>query len=391
MARTRVLHVLTRLALGGAQRNTLFTCRDLPKERYEVEVAAGPETGAEGDIHSEFDALKIPVHTIPALCRDGGTAQNLAAVWRLSNLMRRGRYDIVHTHMARAGVIGRFAASFANVPVRVHTVHGWPWHNALDRKTRDRYVDYERRAALRTDRLIVTSERDRGKGLANTIAPTSRFTLIRSGIDFDLFDPKKHDKAASRARLGLPEKVPVIISVGALTPQKNPLEALEVVARTRHAFPDLHYVIAGDGPLRAEVEARAAALNLDGQFHLLGLRDDIPQLLAAADVFLITSRWEGLPRTVIEAMAMGKAVVATQVDGLLDVIEENVTGYVRDPGEVEELAAMCVRLFRAPNLINEMFTGNSRFIRKPEFSLERMVSGIDALYQELLKEKKATK
>ena len=107
-------------------------------------------------------------------------------------------------------------------------------------------------------------------------------------------------------------------------------------------------------------------------------------LLAAADVFLLTSKWEGLPRTLIEAMAMGKAPVVTQVDGVLDVIEDNVTGYVRDPGDLDELTAMVVRLFRAPNLIKEMGVQNPKFIRKPEFSVERMVTRIGDVYDRLL-------
>jgi glycosyltransferase involved in cell wall biosynthesis len=387
MKRTRVLHVLTRLSLGGAQRTTLHTCQGLSKDRYEVELAAGPDTDDEGNIGGEFDAAGIPVHRVPGLRRDAGPSQALPAIWRLAGVIRKGRYDVVHTHMAMGGVVGRFAASFAKAPVTVHTVHGWPWHNALDKKTRDRYIGYERRAAEKCDRIIVTSERDKGKGLANAIAPPGKFVLIRSGIDFDRFDPEKHDKAGARARLGLPEKAPVVISVGALTPQKNPLEALEVVARTKASFPELHYVLVGDGPLRPDVERRAEELGLGGSFHLLGFRDDVPDLLAAADVFLLTSRWEGLPRTLIEAMAMGKAVVATQVDGVLDVIEDNVTGYARDPGDIDELTAMCVRLFRAPNLITEMYKGNTRYIRKPEFRVDRMVQATDSLYQSLLREK----
>jgi glycosyltransferase involved in cell wall biosynthesis len=270
----------------------------------------------------------------------------------------------------------------------VHTVHGWPWHNFLDRKTKERYVGYERRAARRCDRLIVTSERDQGKGQANGIAAADKFTLIRSGIDFDVFDPQKHEKSACRKALGLPERAPVLITVAALTPQKNPLEALEVVGRVRASFPDLHYLLAGDGPLRNDVQAKARELGLGEHFHLLGVRHDVPALLAAADVFLLTSRWEGLPRTLIEAMAMGKAVVCTQVDGVLDVVEDNVTGYARDPGDLDELTAMCVRLFRAPHLITEMFKGNSQFIRKPEFGVEGMVQSIDRLYQDLLRKKK---
>src|SRR5262245_54227427 len=109
MARTRVLHVLTRLALGGAQRSTLDVCRLLPKDRYEVEVLAGPEVGSEQNIQAEFTDLGIPVHMLPGLHREENTASDLAALWRMVGFLRRGRYDVVHTHMAKAGVIGRLA------------------------------------------------------------------------------------------------------------------------------------------------------------------------------------------------------------------------------------------------------------------------------------------
>lgn len=384
MARIRVLQILTRFAVGGAQRCTLELARRLPADRYDVEVLAGPDLDTDGNLQPEFSAAGRPVHILPGLRREENPASDLAALWRLAGLIRRGRYDLVHTHMAKAGIIGRMAAGLAHRPITVHTAHGWPWHNYLDRKTKEKYIGYERRAAARTDRIIVTNEKDRGKALANGIAPPDRFIRIRSGIDLAEFDPLRFDRAACRAALGVSPTAPVVITVGALSTQKNPVEALEVVARVRRAFPELLYLWAGDGPLRAAAEAAAARLDLRETVRWLGVRDDIPALLAAADVFLLTSKWEGLPRTLLEAMAMGKAVVCTQVDGVLDVIEDNVTGYVRDPEDVEELAAMVVRLFRAPNLITDMHKGNTAFLRRPEFSVERMVEETDALYRSLL-------
>jgi len=271
-----------------------------------------------------------------------------------------------------------------HVPAVVHTAHGWPWHNFLDRKTKDRYVGFERRAAEKSGKIIVTSERDRGKALAWKIAPVDRFEMIRTGIDLELFDPTRWDRAAGRQALGIADTAPVVITVGALTEQKNPLEALEVVGRTRHAFPELVWLVVGDGPLRAAMEGRAEALGLGESVRFLSTRNDVPALLAAADVFLLTSKWEGLPRTLIEAMAMGKSPVVTQVDGVLDVIEDNVTGYTRDPGDVDELTAMVVRLFRAPNLIRDMAAQNPVFIRNQKFSVERMVTQIEGIYDRLL-------
>ena len=181
----------------------------------------------------------------------------------------------------------------------------------------------------------------------------------------------------------MPEKAAIVNTVAALTAQKNPMETAEVIANVKKSFPELRWLLVGDGPLRADLQAEAVRLDLGDTFQWLGLRQVIPQLLAAADVFLLTSKWEGLPRTLLEAMAMGKAVVCTQVDGVLDVIEDNVTGYVRDPEDVAELTAMVVRLFRAPNLIADMYKGNTAFLRRPEFSAARMAEQTDALYQGL--------
>lgn len=387
MAPTRVLQIATRLAVGGAQKHMLDLCRNLPRDRYEVEVLAGPEVGSDGDLQPEFAAAGIPVQILPGLHRDENLASDLTALWRMVGAIRRGRYQVVHTHMAKAGVIGRLAAGFAHVPVIVHTVHGWPWHNFLDRKTKERYVDFERRAARKSDRIIVTSERDRGKGLAHHVAAPNKYELIRAGVDLERYDPAKYDRAFCRAALGLPEKAPVVVTVAALTEQKNPLEAIEVIHRARHSFSDLHYLMVGDGPLRAACEAKVAELEIVPFVHFLGLTERVPEALAAADVFLLTSRWEGLPRTLLEAMAMGKAVVATQVDGVLDVIEDNVTGYARDPGDIDELTAMVVRLFRAPNLIAEMHRGNTAWLRRPEFDLKTSARRVDQLYQQLLRGK----
>jgi glycosyltransferase involved in cell wall biosynthesis len=377
-----VLHIITRLIIGGAQENTMLTAALLDPDRYAVDVISGPQTGSEGSLQEEVRARGIPLTIEPALVREIRPAKDLLAVVRLARFIRRSRYAIVHTHSSKAGVLGRWAAWLAGTPIIVHTVHGWGHHERQHPLARRFYILLEQVTQRITDKLIVVSPRNIEKGLADGIATPAKYVTIRSGIELDRFRRPARPREAVRAELGIPLDAPVVGTVTRLSPQKAPLDFVTAAAQVAASRPNAHFVVVGDGPLRAEVESRVAAAGLAGRFHLTGLRRDVPDLLHSFDVFALTSLWEGLPRVLIQAMAAGLPVVATAVDGSAEAVEDGVNGLLTPPGDPQALAAALLRLLGDPALAAQMGAAGQE--RAGEFGARKMVGDIAALYETLL-------
>jgi glycosyltransferase involved in cell wall biosynthesis len=385
----RVLHVITRLIVGGAQEATMFTAALLDPARFCVDIISGPQTGPEGSLIDEVRARRIPLTIEPALVREINPVKDLLALVRLTRFIRRGRYTIVHTHSSKAGILGRWAARLAGLagtpaPVIVHTVHGWGYHDHQPALVRGVYILLERLTQGLTDRLTVDSPRNAEKGLAEGIATTEKYITIRCGIELDRFRRPERPREAVCAELSIPRDATVVGTVTRLSPQKAPLDFVKAVARVAEQRPNVHFVVVGDGPLRAEVEAQIAAEGLTARFHLTGLRRDVPDLLHSFDVFALTSLWEGLPRVLPQAMAAGLPIVATAVDGNAEAVEDGVNGFLTPPGDPGALAAALLRFLDDPSLAAEM--GAAGRERSTEFGARKMVEDIAALYEDLLAE-----
>lgn len=383
MDRIPVLHPITRLIVGGAQENTMFTAALLDPQRYRVEVLSGPQTGREGSLIEEVRGRGIPLTIVPELVRQVHPWYDLLALGKLYRFIRRGRFTVVHTHSSKAGVLGRLAARWAGVPVIVHTVHGWSFHGHMHPLVRRVYIILERLAASFTDATIVVTTRDIDKGLRAGIGRREDYHLIRSAIPLDEFDPASVDRRGVREELGLPPDVPVLGNVGRFSPQKNPLDWVQVAGRVGRALPDCHFLLVGDGDLRAEVEAFLLEEGIAGRTVLTGLRRDVPRMMAAMDVFLLTSLWEGLPRVIPQAMAMEVPVVANRADGTVEAVAHGRTGFLATPGDLASLASSCLELLRDPDMRLAMGQ-QGRAYALLEFDVRTMVTQIAALYEELL-------
>jgi glycosyltransferase involved in cell wall biosynthesis len=377
----RVLHVITRMIVGGAQETPMLSCALIDRVRFPSELLTGPETGSEGSLHEECRERGVTVHLEPSLVRAVRPHRDLVALWRLWRFFRRHRPDVVHTHSSKAGILGRLAARAAGVPHIVHTVHGWGFTPGQPPHVHGLYVALERLCARCCDTLVVVARVDREDGLRHRIGRPDQYRLVRSGIEVATYRDAPVTRAGVRARLGLPDQAFVVGCVGRLSPQKAPLDLLTAFARMARARPEAHLVLVGDGPLRAEVEAAIAREELAGRVHLLGLRREVPELLRAFDVFALASHWEGLPRVFPQAMAAGLPIVATRVDGAVDAIEEAVTGFLVEVGDTESMAERLVRLAADPAGARAM--GAAGLARVEEFSAERMVRRLEDLYQAL--------
>lgn len=363
----------------------MLTAALLDPDRYAVDVVSGPQTGSEGSLIPEVRARGIQLTILPSLVREVNPFKDAVALVALTRLIRRGRYDVVHTHSSKAGILGRWAARLAGAPVIVHTVHGWGHHDRQSPLIRRLYILLEQITQRTTDRLIVVSPRSTQKGLADGIATPERYVTIRSGIELDRFRQPSRPQEDVRAELGIPLEATVVGTITRLSPQKAPLDFVAAAAQVAAHRQDVHFVIVGDGPLRADVGAQVAALGLTGRVHLTGLRRDVPDLMHSFDIFALSSLWEGLPRVLPQAMAAGLPIVATAVDGNAEAVTDGINGFLTPPGDPHAMAAALLRLLERPALSKRM--GQAGQVRAVEFDAHKMVSDIAALYETLLRER----
>jgi glycosyltransferase involved in cell wall biosynthesis len=384
--RVRVLHLITRLIIGGAQENTMYTAALLNKDRYDVRIVSGPQTGSEGSLIEEVISREIPLVILPELGREINPLKDFLAFFKLYRLFQNQSPTIVHTHSSKAGILGRLAAKLAGVPLVVHTVHGWSFHPYMQPWLSRVYILLEWITAKFSDQLIVVAEKDKEKGLQAGIGKPEQYSLVRSAVPLAEFNPALIHGEKIRQQLGIPTGAPVLGNVGRFSPQKNPLDWMRVAALVGKALPTCRFLLVGDGPLRVEVVRLAETAGILDRCLFTGLRRDVPQMMAAMDVFLLTSLWEGLPRVIPQAMRMGLPVVANQVDGVLEAVVHGETGYLSPPGKIDEMAEFCVQLLRDGVLREKM--GQSAQSRVMDtFDLEIMIERIENSYQALLSKK----
>ena len=379
----RVLHPITRLIVGGAQENTMYTAAMLNKERFYVEVLSGPQTGSEGSLIEEVRAHGVPLTILPDLLRQVSPLHDLRALYQMVCFIRHGGFQIVHTHSSKAGILGRMAARLAGVPVIVHTVHGWSFHDYMHPVVRHTYMLLEKWIASFTTALIVVSQRDIQKGLRAGIGAPDRYHLIRSAIPLDEFNPSRYDRRAIRRELGIPADAVVIVNVGRFSQQKNPLDWVHVAGLVARSRPGIYFLLVGDGPLRSNVESALIQEDLVRRTTLTGLRRDSSRMMAAMDVFMLTSLWEGLPRVVPQAMAMGLPVLANHADGIIEAVQDGITGHLCEPGNVEQMAERCTYLIDYPEIRTEMGERCRQFAIQ-EFDMNNMITQIENLYNNIL-------
>lgn len=378
----RVLHLITRMNVAGAQENTMLSCALIDRERFPSEILSGPETGVEGELHTETRARGVNLMFEPSLIRAPHPWKDLVALARLTRFIARGHYDVIHTHTSKAGILGRVAGFIARAPVVIHTAHGWGFNRKQSPLVFRFYVTIERICARLCRTLVVVGEAGRTDALKLGIGRSDQYVLIRSGIEIERYRDVATTRAEARKAIGLPQDAFVVGSVGRLEPQKAPLDLIAAFAVLAGAAPNAHLVVVGDGHLRDVVERDIAARGLVGRVHLVGLRRDVPELQRAFDVFALASHWEGLPRVFLQAMAAGLPIVATRIDGAADVIEEGVNGHLVEIGDTQAFGERLTRLWRDPDRTRTM--GELGLARLEPFSARRMVDQLEELYERLV-------
>jgi glycosyltransferase involved in cell wall biosynthesis len=387
MRKIKVLHLITHLGFGGASDNTLLTVKELSRDRYTVDLAAGADYVDWVEQGREYaDGFFL----FPDMARDPRPLADLRLLWQLTRFLRQQQYDIVHTHNAKAGIIGRIAAALAGTPIILHTMHLLSWQDMEGARntplqqakaaTKEYlYLQLERFAAWLSDRVVTVSQLNREEAFKAGLAPAEKLMTIYSGIEYDRFRVQV-DKAQKCASLGLKPEQPIIGMIGRLSPQKAPLDFVAAARLVLQARPDAQFLMVGDGPLAEEVHAAVAD---ESRIKVLGYREDVPELLAILDVFALSSLWEGLGRALTEAMSVGLAVATTAVNGVPELVNHGETGLLSPPAEPAKLAANILRLINQPEEARRMARrGQERVL--PNFGARQMVEQIEALYETLL-------
>jgi len=378
----RMLHIITRMIRAGADENTLYTVKGLDPRRYQVDLAVG-----EG---SDFELLRghdpARVHYLPDLTRDPHPIKDVVALIRLARLIRRGGYQIVHTHTAKAGFLGRLAAALVGTPIIVHTVHGITFSQNQSPPLRAFYVLLERIAGRFTHQFVTVGEDMRRSWIRAGIGDPRAYETIYSGMPLEEFleagQMTGEERDELRASLGYEPQHQLAMMAARLEACKGHTYLFEAVARVRPAHPDLRVIILGDGPLRAELERRTRELGIDDIVRFMGHRTDFPQLLPAADLSVLTSLWEGLPRVLVQSAAAGRPILTFDVEGAWEVVRDGENGLIVPSRDVDALSRRLDQLLADREWARSLGAAGPRRVGS-EWTVETMIDRLDRMYQDL--------
>lgn len=384
----KIIQLITRLIRGGAQRIALETAVDLARAGHESELWTGAESGPEGSLLEEARERGLTLRIIPELKRALSPLDDPAALFTLTHALRDARPDWLHTHSSKAGILGREAAARAKVGAVAHTVHGFGFTPETPGALRALYTALERREARHTQSLVFVAESDRREAMRLSIAPSGSSYLIPPGIDLETWADLPALVAAGAARrreLQLSDGSLLLGFLGRLAPQKDPVAAIEILSEVVSRGIDARLLIVGDGPLRGEAEAAAGKLALVDRILWAGLQAEPRSWLAAMDVLLLPSRWEGTPLTIMEAMASGRAIVASALPGVSQLLDAPKEGRVFPLGRndvavesIEELAKPATKARACATLTTEGAAARARAFR--EHGRDTMLARLRTLY-----------
>ncbi len=395
----RVLRILNRLAVGGPVLNATYLTKYLAPE-FETLLVVGEKEDHEKGAEFLTDHLGINYTTISGMGRSISPASDYKAYLKLKKLIKDFKPDIVHTHAAKPGAIGRLAASATKVPAIVHTFHGHVFHSYFNSIKTNFFINTERYLARKSDAIIAISEQQR-KELVDDfkIAPTHKFRLIQLGLDLDKFATDQDCKRAKfRTEFGLAEEEIAIGIIGRLVPVKNHYLFMKAIAHVLHASrKKVKAFIIGDGETRADLEnvARQAGILFTTEkdtahphpLVFTSWRSDVDFINAGLDIVTLTSFNEGTPVSLIEAQAANRPIVSTRVGGISDIVQEGETALLANVQDGDTFAGHLLRLVEDDALRNRMGrTGREHVLQR--FSYQRLMNDMSALYYELLQQKK---
>lgn len=387
--KNRILHIITLFSVGGATENTVFTCAGLIKKGYEVDLITGPHISSEGSMFEITKKLGVPVITFENLKREISPLHDLVVLFQLMRFIRKNKYDIVHTHSTKAGILGRIAAWMARTPIIIHHNHANPFHrfqNAIKQKF---YKLAEKFAGYFCHKIFSVTQTIVDEMVQYNLAPKEKFEVIRSGFDTSIFSNfDSSNDSRTKAKYGINEENVVIGKIARLSYVKGHIYLLEAFIKVLVKVPNAKLVLIGSGDKKDELTDFVEKNNLSDKVIFTGLIPpaEIPSMISILDIVAHTALLEGLPRVFTQSMLMGKPVISFDLDGAHEVIDDGKNGYLVEPLNIDMLAEKIIDLASDINKARE-FGEYARNNIKYDFSIEAMVENNHRLYQQLLQNK----
>ncbi|HDQ00189.1 MAG TPA: glycosyltransferase family 1 protein [bacterium] len=373
----KLAHLQVLPIMSGVQKSMFDLISRLDEEKFTVTVICQ----SEGELTDVLSKSQIPFIVLPSLKREINLFYDFKAFVNLIKTFRKNKFDIVHTHSSKPGFIGRVAGKISNVKCLVHTVHGFAFHEFSHKSSVFIFTLLERLAGKFSDKIIIVNDQDYRYALNKKIAKMDKLIKITNGINGNDYN-RKVNFLKKRLELQVGERQQTICSVGRLWKQKDPATFIRSVPLVLKQFPDCCFLIIGDGPLQLDLEQLIKELQIEQNVKFLGWRKDVNEILQVVDIFVQTSLWEGLSLSILEAMASGKPVVATNIKGNNELILDGENGFLIKPGDHEMLADRIITLLSDRQLAERFGKRNQDRVVN-EFNIENVVKKTEQVYQEI--------
>lgn len=377
MKKIKVCVIITKLELGGAQKVAIDLCKKTDKNKFETFMICGM-----GGILDDETANGIKVYFVPDLVRKINPLKDFKAGIEIYKILKKEKPDIVHTHSSKAGIIGRITAFAAGTKAVIHTIHGFPFNDTQSFFKKNLYITLEKLCAKISKILIPVSTENTVKGLSYKIGTQKQYHYIRLGIDIENFKNLSHAPLLKK-ELGLCENDKLVTTIGPFKPQKNLgdfIKTANIIVKKNKNF---KFIITGDGDERPKLESLIKEYALWDNIFLLGWRRDISNILNSSDFFVMTSLWEGLPISTIEAMSCGLVPVVNDVDGQREIIKDGKNGFLIQPYDITDTAAKILYLSNNPEIKDKMSLEARQTINET-FSIDYMIKRHEELYLSII-------
>lgn len=395
MEKIKVLHIITRFDKGGSAQNTFLTLLEQKKQNFQPCLVSGLSLESEMK-YEEIKAQEIDIQRLesedikfiqcPSLVRKINILKDIKAFFDLWRIIKKNNPLIVHTHTSKAGLLGRLAAKLAGIPIIVHTPHGHVFFSYFGPFKTNIFILLEKLASRITDKIVTLANREKEDHIVFKIAKEDKFVVIHSGIELNEFKELDFiEKLNLKKELGIPENNLIAGTVGRLEPVKGPEFLIEAAKYTVSNYPETIFILTGDGYLKQSLEKKAFDLGIKKNISFLGWRNDIAKIISLYDVFVLTSLNEGMGRVLVEAMTLGKPIVASNIGGIPDLVTHGKNGFLVPPKNSEQFAKYIQILFEDKEKREKMGLAGKKMALN--FSARNMVEKTAKLYKELLFQK----
>ncbi len=382
MKKKKILRIITRLCVAGAPINTILLTAKLDSEKYESYLLSGRIEPYESDMSYLAHKYGVKPINVNSMGRELRLLKDISALIHIIKIIQKIRPDIVHTHTAKAGMLGRFAAKLMGVKIIVHTFHGNVFKDYFGKRKTAFFIFLEKRLAKISSKIIAISEQQKQELIDLKITLNEKIQVVPLGFDFDNVMPSNSDKGKFRKKYSIPKDSPLIGIIGRLAPIKNHMLFLDIAEKLLAKNENIFFSIIGDGELRGNLQEEIHRRNLADKIIITGVIKDLKPVYADLDFVLLTSNNEGTPVAIIEAMACKKVVMTTKVGGVEDFVENRVNGFYFPKGNSELFIKEIESLLRNDTKSEAMINAASKKAFQ-QFSFNRLTKDIENMYKSL--------